>query len=71
MSPIYRFIYPDERWKKLLGWGRNFKNGSTAGLLIGLNMRAWCLGVEWWGDGFCFHVGPINIGCGWIEETGS
>lgn len=69
MTPLYRFVYPDTKWKKIAGWGRILSSGTTVGLLIGANPRAWCLGFQWWECGFCIHVGPLNIGYGWLEEV--
>lgn len=69
MSPLYRFVYPDPRWVKIAGWGRILSSGTTVGLLIGANPRAWCLGFQWWECGFCVHLGPLNIGYGWLEEV--
>lgn len=69
MTPLYRFVYPDTKWTKIAGWGRVLASGTAVGLLIGANPRAWCLGFQWWESGFCVHVGPINIGYGWLEEV--
>lgn len=66
---IHRFVYPDIKWRSLAAWGRNLSSGITVGLVVGVNWRCMALGLQWWDRGFCIHVGPLNVGYGWIERA--